>query len=138
MEINEAKELLSYHSSRNADIHNPKWKHGFLGSLRPFSGELHEENFKEVMDCLKTLAEEFSAPAIAREMVSAIVAIIHLSRAWASPDGMLGSNHLLAAAQTHQLLAWADMIENCLMWLLDGAPDEAFQEYEDYLDGSSP
>lgn len=136
MEITEAKELLSFHSSRNSDIHNPKWKYGFLGSLRPFSGELHEENFIEIMDCLKALTEEFSAPSLDREMVSDIVAIIHLSRAWASPDGMLGYNHLLTEEQTKLLLAWADIMENCLMWLLDDAEEEAFRDYEDYLNGS--
>ena len=135
MEITEAKELLSFHSSRNSDVHNPKWIHGFLGSLRPFSGELHKENFIEVMDCLKALAKEFSAPSLDREMVSDIVAIIHLSRAWASPDGMLGYNHLLTEEQTKILLAWADIMENCLMWLLDDAEEEAFRDYEDYLNG---
>ena len=36
MESDQAKELLSFHSCRNNDIHNPKWSEGFLGSLRPF------------------------------------------------------------------------------------------------------
>ena len=36
MDKNEAKELLSFHSTRNEDIDNMKWEKGFLGSLRPF------------------------------------------------------------------------------------------------------
>ena len=52
MDVKEAKERLSYHSGRNEDIHNPKWEHGFLGSLRPFQGELRKENFIDVMECL--------------------------------------------------------------------------------------
>ena len=64
MDKNEAKELLSFHSMRNEDVDHLKWKHGFLGSLRPFCGELHEENFLEVMECLRTLQDDFIAPTI--------------------------------------------------------------------------
>lgn len=64
MNINEAKELLSFHAGRNNDINNPKWENGFLGSLRPFRGKLHIENLDEVIECLRTLKGEFSAPTI--------------------------------------------------------------------------
>lgn len=136
MDKNAAKELLSFHSSRNSDVDNPKWQNGFLGSLRPFLGELHEENFFEVMECLKTLADDFTAPTIEQEIVSDIVAIIHLTRSWASPHGMLGSNHLLTTEQTTLLLAWVDIIETCFMFLLDDDPDDAFADYEYYLNGN--
>lgn len=135
METEEAKELLSFHSCRNSDIHNPKWSEGFLGSLRPFRGQLREENFREVMECLQALQTEFSAPAIDRDMVADLMGIIHLTRAWASPWGMLGSNRLLTEEQTRLLLAWADIIEGCLTYLLDGAEEEAFAAYQDYLSG---
>ena len=135
MDIEKAKELLSLHSGRNSDIHNPKWENGFLGSLRPFRGELHEENFIEIMECLKTLKDEISAPAIEQGIVSDIVGIIHLTRAWASPDGMLGSNHLLTEAQTKCLFTWVDIIENCFMYLLEDDEEDAFFDYEEYLDG---
>lgn len=133
MDKHQAKELLSFHSTRNEDIHNPKWENGFLGSLRPFVGELHEENFFEVMECLRTLKDDFVAPTIEQGVVSDIVAIIHLARVWASPCGMLGSNHLLTDEQTKHLLAWVDIIETCFMFLLDDLPNEAFADYEDYL-----
>ena len=45
MNIELAKELLSFHSCRNDDINNPKWENGFLGSLRPFQGKIYEKNF---------------------------------------------------------------------------------------------
>ncbi len=70
------------------------------------------------------------------KVVSDIVAIIHLTRTWASPCGMLGSNHLLTQEQTTILLAWVDIIESCFMFLLDDVPEEAFADYEDYLNGS--
>ena len=54
MEKDEARKLLSFHSGRNSDIHDPRWKNGFLGCLRPFCGELREENFIEVMGTWQT------------------------------------------------------------------------------------
>lgn len=133
MDVKEAKELLSFHSGRNSDIHNPKWKNGFLGSLRPIRG-LNRENFIEVIECLRTLKDEIASPLIDREIVSDIVGITHLTRIWASPQGMLGRNHLLTEEQTKHLLAWVDIIDSCFMYLLDGAEEEAFVDYELYLE----
>ena len=133
MDSKEAKELLSFHSARNSDVRHPKWENGFLGSLRPFRGELHQENFIEVIECLRVLKDELLAPAIDRDLVFDIVGIIHSSRVWASPSGMLGSNQLLTEEQTRHLLAWVDIIESCFMFLLEHAEDEAFTDYEDYL-----
>lgn len=133
MDKEKAKELLSFHSGRNSDIQNPKWKGGFLGSLRPFRGKLPEENFIEIMECLKVLKNEFSAPSIEKEVIADLVAIIHLTRVWASPSGMLGRNHLLTQEQTEFLLVWIDIIETGLMYLLDGDEEDAFRDYEDYL-----
>ena len=132
MDVQEAKELLSFHSGRNSDIHNPKWKNGFLGSLRPIQG-LNRENFIEVMECLRTLKDEIAAPLIDREIVSDIVGITHLARVWASPQGILGRNQLLSEEQTKHLLAWVDIIESCFMFLLEDAEEEAFEDYELYL-----
>jgi len=132
MEVSEAKERLSFHSGRNSDIRNSKWKNGFLGSLRPLQG-LNRENFIEVMECLRTLKDEIAAPFIDREIVNDIVGITHLARTWASPQGMLGSNHLLTEEQTKHLLAWVDIIESCFMYLLEGDEEDAFIDYELYL-----
>ncbi len=132
MDVQEAKELLSFHSGRNSDIDNPKWKNGFLGSLRPIQG-LNRENFIEVMECLRTLKDEIAAPLLDREIVCDIVGITHLTRVWASPQGMLGRNQLLSEEQTKHLLAWADIIESCFMFLLERAEEEAFEDYELYL-----
>ena len=80
MEKDEARKLLSFHSGRNSDIHDPRWKNGFLGCLRPFCGELREENFIEVMECIKTLKEEFNSAMVERDMIADIVSIVHLTR----------------------------------------------------------
>lgn len=46
---------------------------------------------------------------------------------------MLGSNHLLIKTDTDQLLVWVDIIETCVMYLLDGVMEEAFSDYEEYI-----
>ena len=114
MSIEEAKELLSYHSFRNENIEDPREINGFLGSLRPFKGELNEKNFIEVMECMKVLQDEFSQKQVDKYMVSDLVAITHLARMWASPDGMLGSNKLLTEEQTTQLNTRVDIIQETL------------------------
>ncbi len=136
MDIKEAKERLSFHSARNEDIHNVKWKNGFLGSLRPFCGELRYENFYDVMECLEALKYEIMSSTIDKDIVADIVSIVHLTRVWVSPYGMLGCNHLLTEEQTKHILAWCDIITNCFMYLLDDAEEEAFLDYNDYLNGN--
>lgn len=135
MSIEEAKELLSYHSGRNENINDSKWINGFLGSLRPFGGELIENNFIEIMECLKVLQDEFGQDKVDKHLLSDIMGITYLARTWASPDGMLGSNKLLTDEQTCKLNLWVDIIQETLMWLLDDAPEEAFCTYEMYLEG---
>lgn len=132
MDIKLAKEILSLHSCRNEDIANPKWENGFLGSLRPFKGEIYEENFMEIVECLRTLQIEISATNIDKNIVSDIINIIHSTRIWTSEKGILGRNHLLTDEQTKYLLAWVDIIESCFIYLLEGASEEAFTDYNDY------
>ncbi len=135
MSIDEAKELLSYHSGRKENVDNPKWINVFWGSLRTFRGELLESNFIEVMECIKVLQDEFEQDMVDKNILSDIVGIIHLARVWASPDGMLGSNKLLTEEKTAKLNLWVDIIQEALMWLLDDAPEEAFGFYKMYLEG---
>ena len=134
MNIELAKELLSFHSCRNDDINNPKWENGFLGSLRAFQGKIYEENFKEIIECLKTLKMEIKKENIDKNIVSDIISIIHLTRVWVSEKGMLGENNLLTNEQTKYLLTWVDIIESCFMYLLEDASEEAFFDYDDYCD----
>ena len=135
MSIEEAKELLSYHSGRNENIDNPKWINGFLGSLRPFRGELLESNFIEVMECMKVLQEEFTQDKVDKNILADVAGIVYWARIWASPDGMLGSNKLLTEEQTDKLNLWVDMIQESLMYLLEGVKEEAFWSYKMYLEG---
>ncbi len=133
MNIDEAKELLSHHSVRNPNYNHPKSQKGFLGSLRPFKGKLYEENFREIMECLKELKEEFFCQQIDKNIISDIVGIVHLTKAWTSEDGMLGSNNLLTDEQVKQLILWVEIIEECLMYLLEEDEESAFFSYNEYL-----
>ena len=73
MNIELAKELLSFHSCRNENIDDPRWENGFLGILRPFQGELNEKNFIEIMECLKVLVPEIQKENIDKNIEDYIV-----------------------------------------------------------------
>ena len=132
MNIELAKELLSFHSCRNENIDDPRWENGFLGILRPFQGELNEKNFIEVMECLKVLVPEIQKENIDKNIVSDIMNIIHFTRNWVSEEGMLTRNNKLTAEQTKYLLAWSDIIETYFIYLLEDASDIAFTDYIAY------
>lgn len=85
------------------------------------------------MECLRTLKDKFTASTIEQGIVFDIVAIIYLTRVWVAPYGMLGANHLLREGKTKHLLVWVGIIETCFMFLLKDASEEAFTDYEDYL-----
>ena len=77
---------------------------------------------------------EIKKENIDKNIVSDIISIIHLTRVWVSEKGILGENNLLTNEQTKYLLTWVDIIESCLMSLLEGASEEAFLDYYDYCD----
>ncbi len=81
------------------------------------------------------MKEEFNNAAVERDMIADIVSIVHLTREWAAPYGMLGRNNILTGEQTESLLTWVTIIENCLMYLLDNDEEDAFSDYEDYQNG---
>lgn len=126
----EALVLLSFHSFTHEDIYHPKMEKGFLGMLRPFSGELYEENFHELMKILWVLKDDLQSPSIDRTIISNLYSICHYSRAWGlDPGGMLQSNNLLTPPQIEQLWNWTDTISYCISCLLEGSEGEAFHGY---------
>ena len=131
MNPTEAKELLLLHSFSLPDLNGPKMHSSFLGSLRPYRGNLIEENFHEVMTALLVIAPLLEKPEVDREIVSALWSICHLARSWGvSPFGMLQSNSLIAPEDVARLASWVDQISYTSMALLDGAGVEvAFHEY---------
>ena len=133
MTTEEAKKILKYRSFTDNDIHHPKMENGFLGMLRPFSGELNEENYHEVIKAIKTLADELrDKDKIDKEVISAIWGICHLTRSWAiEKEGMLRRNNLINDEQIKILEKWIESISFATMMILDGSDNStAFEFYE--------
>lgn len=131
----EALELLKYHSFVHQDTDSPKSEKGYLGMLRPFRGELYEENFHELMNILKILKERFRGDSIDKQIISNFWSICHLSRAWGLEEGgMLKRNNLISDEQMELLSTWTDCISYAVMNLLEELPDEVtFEPYFLYL-----
>lgn len=109
---------------------------GFLGMLRPFNGELVEENFHELMQIIEVLADDLGQPTLDRDIIACFWSICQLARAWAVyPEGMLRRNGLLTADQEETIEEWIDMISYAVMVLLEGEGqlDEALWGYREYL-----
>ncbi|OUS29459.1 hypothetical protein A9Q99_10220 [Gammaproteobacteria bacterium 45_16_T64] len=121
MNYEEAIQLLSYHSGYSEDVENPKWAKGFLGQLRPFSGELYEDNFKEVMDIIETIAVEIRGKTIDQEIIAMLYDISTVPRLWAfDPEGMLRRNNLISEDQLTILNDWLIRICEAISYLLNG------------------
>ena len=95
---------------------------GFLGMLRPFRGALIEDNYHEVIACIRCLADEIRGEGpINKDIVSSLWGICHLARAWGiEEDGMLRDNNLISDDQVRTLDEWVDAISYATMTLLDG------------------
>lgn len=105
-----------------------------MDCLRPFQGQLYEDNFKEIMECLRALANEFGNPQVDKYMVADVLSIIRYTEWWIEPGGMLTRNHLLTSEQASMLREWVDIIFDAVVNLLDGSVEEAFMEYTEYLE----
>lgn len=125
MTPSEARELLQLHSGRHEDIYHPKWEHGYIGCLRPFTG-LRDENFHEVMMCLKVLAPEIeNAAAYDQSLHAACWALCHLGRS------SCVDQHSIPVYQAQRLDRWSDHISFAMFALLDGCGVEvAFEMYD--------
>ncbi|WP_440109601.1 hypothetical protein [Paenibacillus sp. QZ-Y1] len=135
MKREEAVILLKCHAFSYEDLYHPKMETGFLGSLRPFRGQLMEENFHELMEILRTLVPDLQGPTLDREVMACLWGITHLGRAWAvEPDGMLRSNNIISDEQVTLMEKWLDLFSYAVMILIeDGGEDEAFWGYREYV-----
>ena len=124
MSPEEARTLLLRHTDSN-------WESGFLGMLRPYHG-LREENFHEVVGCLRALTTALRGPTLDREIVTALWSLCHLARAWGlDVDGMLRRNRIITDEDAQRLQGWVDVISWTVFWLVGaGNVDDAFSEYE--------
>ena len=125
MNIEKAKELLSYHSGYNENFESLKWTNGFLGQLRPYKGRLYENNFFELVEILKALQPEFqNSDKIDRDIVAMLFAIVTVPRLWAfDPQGMLRSNNLISKSDLNQLNDCLIRLSEGIEYLLNSADD---------------
>lgn len=132
MNREEALIQLRFHSGRHPDINHPKWRHGLIGSLNYFDGQFNEENFVEVMECLKVLSSEFAAEQIDRDLMADLYGILYQINLWIVPGGKL--EHIDPNIK-NKLVQWlklyADVIE-LLLEYSEQSCQEAFYEYECY------
>ena len=132
MTVDEAKLRLSFHSGRNSDTEDPRWKNGFLGLLRPYRGNPPENCFHDIVACLRTLADEIrDAEFLEKSLVADVTNITHFGRAWAVYEGgMLRRNNLITESDWKTIELWVDCISYAFACLTDGADDEtAFADY---------
>lgn len=132
MNKEQAIEELLYQSGRHSDFNNIRWEKGFLGMLRPFRGDLIEDNLHKTVEAIYVLKEELRKKEVSKEILVSILGICHLGRAWTvHPEGMLQRNHLIRIEQVSQIEEWINHISYITFCLLDGADDvTAFEGYE--------
>ena len=106
-------------------------EHGFLGSLRPFSG-LREENFLQVMEAIIALRPHLQDKKVwDARLIEALWELTSTARLWAlDPNGMLQRNRLLSEADAALLLRWVQCIELAVRRLFRGGdPRQALAYY---------
>lgn len=134
MKIDTVIAELGFHCGRNENVNNPKWKSGFLGSLRPFQTmELVEANFHDVVRLLRPLVSYIkNNKSLGKQLVSSVSNIISLGRAWAvGEDGMLRRNNLISECQACQIEEWIDCISYIWATMLDTEDEEtSFEVYD--------
>ena len=120
MTYEEAIELLTLHNFSHDDLEHPKMQSGFVRMLRPFDGNLNEENFNEVMAAINCLAHKLQEDYIDRRILANILGICQSIWLWAlTPEGMLQRNKLLSEDQICLLTQWFDSIFNRLVELVE-------------------
>jgi len=133
MNIEQAKTALSFHSGRNENIKDTRWKNGFLGSLRPFqSMALVETNFHHVMGCLDALSDHIiQSEHLEKELVNNISGIICFGFLWGvHQNSILRRNNLISQEDAKLLSDWIDCISYAWTMLLDS--DEKSVAFEVY------
>jgi hypothetical protein len=136
MNVEQAKEKLMFHSCSHPHIEDERWINGFMGSLRPFKGRLNDDNFHDVMACLKSLSSYLrESNLLDKQIVSAVTNIIYFGRAWAvEEEGMLRSNQLISDADVEKMDVWLSCLSDAFSMLLEGCDEKAaFELYHHEL-----
>lgn len=109
----------------------------FLGSLRKFNGDIIEDNFIDVMSCLKILATEFAADVVDKNLLADVYGILYYTTIWIQEGGLLSDIDIDNEIK-NKIKYWMKMYSYAIVLLLDyseQAQKEAFVEFDDYLVG---
>lgn len=134
MTVEQARESISYHSCSSKDVYDRKFQNGFLGSLRPFKGELNEKNFINLMESIMTLQQNLrSGEKLNQDVLLEIMTIIKMSQTWAADGGDLMKENLMTTEQQATLLKWAEIMNDCLYKIIENNAESAFISYKEYM-----
>ncbi|MCP3926948.1 MAG: hypothetical protein GY714_30690 [Desulfobacterales bacterium] len=84
------------------------------------------------MDCLRSIGDYLrDSDLVDKQIVSAVLGIIHLGRAWAvEKNGMLRSNNLISDEDVEKMEEWLSCMSDTFCLLMDGCDDDvAFESY---------
>ena len=126
MTYEEAVEQLTFHCGTNPDIENPRWKDGFLQTLRPFKG-LRKDSYENLCQCVNAVGPHLRSSAeLDRDVVASLWAVLHFADAWAiQPDGMLRRDNLISKSDLATMRGWVlELREQIARWLDEGEQAE--------------
>jgi hypothetical protein len=120
----EAREQLAFHCGTDPRVDDPRWKIGFLSTLRPYAG-LRKDVLDDVDRCVDAVAEHLcNADSLDREIINSLWGIVHFGRAWAlDDDGMLKRNRLITDEDAAYLANWLNELSFRVAMLLDRSAD---------------
>lgn len=130
----QAIELLKHHALVHDETDHPKAEQGFLGMLKHYTGNFNEDNFHEVMEIIRCLANRLQVDVVDRTIIGSIFGICFCSWNWViKQDSLLRRSHAIDEESIEKLNAWIDCIYWTTTLLLNGEELEAaFVEYHQY------
>lgn len=120
---------------RHAGITDDFYPHGFLASLRPYTG-LRSENFHMVVEAIFSVGHALSTSGtVDRSIIYAVWSIIARARVLGIEDHSLLVRNRLITSQDHEVLKrWVDVMERTMLQLLHGqTPSQAIHGYCEYV-----
>lgn len=110
--------------------------------MRYFDGKLNENNFIEVMECLKVLFKEFVEKTIDRNLMADIYGIFYQTNLWLGKGGALED---IEVQYKNKIEEWLKIFSYAVALLLEYSEEfeeeefykEVFYEYNNYLEGIS-
>jgi hypothetical protein len=128
MDFDTAVEQLTFHCGSNPNTEDPRWRRGFLQTLRPYRGTLDYEAWDNVLECVDAVAPHLmTSDSIDRSVMNSLWGILYFARCWAlHPDGMLPRNKLITSQDQVVLAKWLDELAERIAFMLDAGTDPKY------------